>query len=129
MLRIRQLISHGHVFINGKTAQFGNMKIGICDLVGVVFKNRKAFPFRLENTLTTTMGFSKLFYMIYRNMYLADRSLTEKGFFKNNVEKDVKLIFDIIESDQSAYLLRPVLSLLKISDFTKTIKPNILANR
>ena len=110
------------------------MKLGICDLlrVCVVSKSHQAF-IKLGNAApsSSAMGFPKLFYMIYRNMYPADRSLTarEGGVRCTNVEKDLKLVFDVIESDKSAYPLWPVLSLLKISDSAKATKPNLLAGK
>ena len=108
------------------------MKLGVCDRlrVGVAFSNRKSLVLATD-VRSPRNALSKLFYMIYRNMYLADRSLAcaPHGVRCANIEYAVVRAFDVICADPHAYLLRPVLDLLKISDFAKTTKPRLMDMR
>jgi len=139
-LRARQLVRHGHIHINGETglrpARFGNIRLGTCDLLHFCRLKKTAVKLTplppLLGKLETATGFSKLFYMVYRNMYLVSREITARGpegsgtrgrRSSNNVERDVMRMFGQIESDHSSYLLWPVFSLLKVSDFAKDIRP------
>jgi hypothetical protein len=109
-LQIQQWISHGRVVINTKRCRFSNKQITSGSRIGMSF-DRKPSVIKFGS-------FSQVFYMIYRNMYLARRVVSNAPSSATNIEKDVKLVFDIIESEQSAYLFRPVLSLLKISSWS-----------
>lgn len=110
-MQIRQLISHGNVRVNGNVCRFGGRSITSVTRIGMSFESKPS-TIKLGN-------FSQVFYMIYRNMYLTPRLICNQGkpneSSATNVEKDVKLVFDIIGNQQSSYLLRPVLSLLRAS--------------
>lgn len=141
---IQQLISHGHICVNGRIVRHGNVKIRGHDLIH--FKKTSNSFLKGPKILTlpgeeskllrikslAPLGFTKLFYITYRNMYLVNRDLiisTPNQVYYRGIEKNIMCAFHAIELDQSSYLLWPIFSLLKVADFVKTIKPYVLTDK